>query len=66
MFLKPEITREAEARLGFHLSYQAQPNWQTYRKLLELGRLLMEQLRPLGARDLIDVQSFMWIASKYD
>ncbi len=66
MFLKPEITQEAEARLGFHLSYKPHPNWLTYKKLLELAELLMLELRPLGARDYIDVQSFMWIASKYD
>jgi hypothetical protein len=66
MFLKPEVTQEAERRLCFHLSYQPHPNWLTYKKLLELAELLMVELRPLGARDNIDVQSFMWIASKYD
>lgn len=66
MFLKPEITQEAESRLGFHLSYKPHPNWLTYKKLLELAELLMKELRPLGARDYIDVQSFMWVASKYD
>jgi hypothetical protein len=66
MLLKPEVTQEAESRLGFHLSYKPHPNWLTYKKLLELAELLMVELRPLGARDYIDVQSFMWIASKYD
>lgn len=66
MFLKPTITQEAEARLGFYLCYKPHPNWLTYKKLLELADLLLEQLRPLGARDYLDVQSFMWIASKYD
>jgi hypothetical protein len=66
MFLKPEITQEAEERLGFHLSYKSHPNWLTYKKLLELAELLIVELRPFGARDYIDVQSFMWIASKYD
>jgi hypothetical protein len=41
MFLKPEITQEAEARLGFHLSYKPHPNWLTYKKLLELTELLL-------------------------
>ena len=66
MFLKPEVTQEAENRLGFHLSYKPQPNWLTYKKLLELADLLMVDLRPLGARDFIDVQSFIYIASTYD
>lgn len=64
MFLKPGIAQQAEERLGFHLNYQPTPNWRTYAQLLSLSEVLFEQLKPLGARDYIDVQSFMWIASK--
>lgn len=35
-------------------------------EVLEFARLLMEQLRPLMAKDNIDVHSFMCITSKYD
>jgi hypothetical protein len=66
MFLKPGVTQEAEARLGFYLSYKAHPNWLTYKKLLDLADLLLRDLRPLGARDYIDVQSFIFVASEYD
>ena len=66
MFLKPEVTKEAAQRLGFHLNYKSEPNWLTYRSLLSLAELLMEELRPLGARDLIDVQSFIWVTGEYD
>jgi hypothetical protein len=32
-----------------------------YRRLIALSEHLLNRLRPLGAKDLIDVQSFMWI-----
>jgi hypothetical protein len=38
-----------------------QLNWLTYAKLLEMSGQLLEALRPYGARDFIDVQSFIWM-----
>jgi hypothetical protein len=61
MFLKPEVTKQAAERLAFDLNYDSHPNWRTYRKLLMMGDLLMQRLKPLGARDWIDVQSFIWV-----
>ena len=60
MFLKPQVTKDCAARLNFNLCYDARPNWLTYSKLLTMCHLLMEHLGPLGARDMIDVQSFIW------
>lgn len=61
MFLKPEVTQECAARLMFDLNYRPQLNWLTYSKLLAMSDLLLAELRPLGARDFIDVQSFIWL-----
>jgi len=61
MFLKPEVSKECADRLAFNLNYTPTLNWLTYQKLLEMSKLLMEHLRPLGAREMIDVQSFMWV-----
>ena len=61
MFLKPEVTKTAAERLGFDLLYTSTPNWGTYSRLLDMSRLLMQSLKPLGARDLIDVQSYIWM-----
>lgn len=61
MFLKPEVTQDCAARLTFDLGYRPQLNWLTYAKLLEMSHLLLEELRPYGARDFIDVQSFIWL-----
>ena len=62
MFLKPEFTQEAAERLGFDLLYDPKPNWTTYERLLRLGRHYLNLLAESGARDYIDVQSFIWLA----
>ena len=61
MFLKPLQTQRIAEAFTFDLSYSANPKWGTYNRLLTLSNRLLELLRPRGARDLIDVQSFMWV-----
>lgn len=60
MFLKPDATKKCAERLNFNLCYDARPNWLTYSKLLAMCDVLMEYLKPHGARDMIDLQSFIW------
>jgi hypothetical protein len=52
--------------MRFDLQYRARPNWTTYRKVLTLADLLLKELQPLGARDMIDAQSFMWVIASYE
>lgn len=68
VFLKPNVTREAARRYGFDLPYQSRPSWDTYRSLLEFAELLRGDLRDLRPRDMIDLQSFMWVqgSAEYD
>ena len=61
MFLKPMQTQRIAEAFSFDLLYSSSPKWATYDQLLKLSDQLLERLRPLGARDLIDVQSFMWV-----
>ena len=65
MFLKPEPTKECVERLRFDIQYSSELRWITYRKLMEMSDLLLERLRPLGAQDYIDVQSFIWVIAEY-
>jgi hypothetical protein len=65
MFLKPEVTKQAADGLAFDLLYDPAPTWHTYEKLLTMSAILMERLRPLGAIDWIDVQSFIWVIAEY-
>jgi hypothetical protein len=61
IFLKPNVTRLAAARYGVDFHYRSQPNWATYSELLELAATVRRDQRDLGPRDLIDVQSFLWV-----
>jgi hypothetical protein len=61
MFMKPNTLRAAAREYGFDLDYRSQPNWRTYSNLLELAARVREDQRDLGARDMIDAQSFLWV-----
>lgn len=66
MFLKPEVTQECAVRVMFDLQYTTELVPAPYCRLLEMSRNLLDQLRPLGARDFLDVQSFIWIIGTWD
>jgi hypothetical protein len=59
MLLKPDITIAGAHRLRFDVQYDAALRWITYHNLMTLSTALLEELRPLGARDFIDVHSFL-------
>ena len=61
MFMKPNTMRAAAREYGFGLEYQSRPNWRTYRSLLELAKLVRGDQRDLRPRDMIDIQSFLWV-----
>ena len=61
MFLKPNVTREAAKAYGFDFRYQSRPNWDTYASLLEFAETVRRDLRDLRPRDMIDLQSFIWV-----
>ena len=60
-FLKPMVTRAAAREYGFDFRYQSRPNWDTYSQLLDFARLVRGDLRDLKPRDMIDIQSFLWV-----
>ncbi|HEX8028167.1 MAG TPA: hypothetical protein VF491_06890 [Vicinamibacterales bacterium] len=59
--LKPTNTELMAARMATNLKYDTTPNWETYDLSLRMGKSLLDRLAPLGAKDLIDVQHFMWV-----
>lgn len=61
--LKPTETKEGARRLGFALNYDATPNLDTYRALLRFGATWFEVIAALQPRDMIDVQSFVYVTS---
>ena len=61
LFLKPTVMKNAAAAYGFDFHYQSRPSWETYESLLEFGAQIRKDQRELGPRDMIDLQSFMWV-----
>ena len=61
MFLKPNVTRIAAAQYGLPFRYQSRPNWDTYSELLGIASRVRFDLRDLAPRDMIDLQSFLWV-----
>ena len=58
--LKPTNTELMAARMAYDLKYDSTPNWETYDATLRMAQQLLGKLAPLGAKDMIDVQAFMW------
>jgi hypothetical protein len=61
IFLKPTVTRKAAEALGLPFEYTSRPVWETYAKLLCLTGSLRKALTDLHPRDMIDLQSFLWV-----
>jgi len=68
MFLRITATRQVAAWLGhgFDARYTPALNADTYADLLSLAADLRGQLADMNPRDLIDVQSFVWVVSDYE
>jgi hypothetical protein len=60
-FLKPMVTRRAADKYGFAFQYRSRPNWETYSALLKFARTVSRDLEDLRPRDMIDIQSFLWV-----
>ncbi len=52
-------TNVAALRLGSDLRWDEAPNWATYAAVRTLSAKLRDELEPLGARDLVDVEAFV-------
>lgn len=61
VFLKPNVTRQAAKALDFDFSYRSKPSFETYGSLLDFARRVRGELRDLRPRDMIDIQSFLWV-----
>lgn len=61
IFLKPVVTRAAATAYGFNLHYASRPSWETYASLLEFAGTVRRDQRDLRPRDMIDLQSFIWV-----
>lgn len=68
MFLKPVVTQDAANILGQEINYRPELNWLTYSQVLALAERIRKELQKdgrenLAPRDMIDVQSFIWVTA---
>ncbi len=68
IFLKPTVTRVAAENNGFDFEYRSRPGWETYASLLRFADVIRRDQSDLRPRDLIDIQSFIWVqgSAEYD
>jgi len=68
LFFKPTVTRKAAAAYDYALPYESRPSWNVYSALLDFAERLRRDLEDLKPRDMIDLQSFMWVqgSDEYD
>ncbi|MEO6458046.1 MAG: hypothetical protein ABIO92_07200 [Chloroflexia bacterium] len=60
IFVKPEPFKKLLSALRSKIEWQTQPTAAKYTEIRRLAAALLDELAPLGARDMIDVQSFVW------
>ncbi len=61
IFLKPNVTRSAARAYGFDFQYKSRPSWETYASFVEFAEIIRRDQADLQPRDMIDLQSFMWV-----
>lgn len=67
MFLKPLVTRNFAVRVGHPLAvtYEARLLPAVYRFLLDLADRTRAAIADLHPRDMIDIQSLIWVVGSY-
>jgi len=60
-FLKPTVIRRASDEYGAAFDYRSRPSWESYASLVEFAERVRSDLADLRPRDMIDIQSFLWI-----
>lgn len=68
VFLKPNVTRKAAREYGFEFRYCPEPSRETYESLLEFAETVRRDVEDLRPKDMIDIQSFLWVlgSDEYD
>ena len=61
IFVKPNVTKIAAKEYGFEFDYRSKPNWETYASVLAFAEQIRRDQRELKPKDMIDLQSFMWV-----
>ncbi len=60
-FIKPNVMKRAAEAYGFPFAYVSKPSSPTYLSALAFADKVRRDLRDLRPRDMIDIQSFLWV-----
>ena len=60
-YLKPTVTKRAAQEYGIDFGYESKPSGAAYRRVLDFARAIRRDLADLRPRDMIDMQSFLWV-----
>jgi hypothetical protein len=63
VFLWPKTSCEAAGRLGCDLRFDPAPSWATYSALRTFSTKLLQELKPSGAVDFVDVEGFLQVTA---
>jgi len=71
IFVKPEVTKHIANILHVDIQYTPEVTWRTYSRVLHLAETLKAKLAAyekevLVPRDMIDLQSFIWVVGAYE
>jgi hypothetical protein len=61
IFLKPNVTRAAAREYRHPFLYESRSAWPVYDSLLRFADRIRRDQRDLAPRDMIDLQSFIWV-----
>lgn len=61
IFLKPRVTKIAAEKYDYDFRYTSRPNWDTYSNYLAFAEQAGADLIDLEPKDMIDIQSFLWV-----
>lgn len=65
IFIKPTLFQSFFKAVGIDEPWPTRPDVTAYRRYRQLAKQLLTDLAPLGAQDLIDVQSWIWSVYYY-
>ena len=61
IYLKPTVTKLAARKYKFDLQYSSKPSWEVYQSLLSFAEQIRRDTVKWKPRDMIDIQSFIWV-----
>ena len=61
IFLKPRVTQVAAEFYDYDFKYTSKVVWETYKSILDFAETVRKDMRQLRPKDMIDLQSFIWV-----